>query len=147
MRRIIITLFTVFILGTCNSNAQNLNNLEKLNAYKIAFFTRKINLSSSEAEKFWPVYNEYQNKRNLIQQEKNKLLRTYNQNEASMTDGQLIELGNKIIAAIVEESALDVELHKKLVAILPPGKVIRVYQAETQYKTQLLIELQNARQN
>jgi len=40
--------------------------MEKLNAYKIAFFTKKMDLSSQEAEKFWPLYNEFQDKRSRI---------------------------------------------------------------------------------
>jgi len=147
MRRLIITLLVVLGLNTINTYAQNQTALEKLNSYKIAFFTRRINLTSSEAEKFWPVYNEYQNNKTRIQVERNALMKTFNQNETSLTDNQLVELGDKIIAAIIEESTLSADLHKKLRGILPPAKVIRVYQAENQYKTQLLNELQNARQN
>ena len=56
--------------------AQN-PNLEKLNTYKIGFFTKKLNLTSSEAEKFWPVYNEYQKQKNQIQLEKIKLIQKF----------------------------------------------------------------------
>ncbi len=31
----------------------------KLTAYKIAFFTQRLDLTPAEAEKFWPVYNDY----------------------------------------------------------------------------------------
>lgn len=31
----------------------------RIEALKIAFLTRKLNLSSEEAQKFWPVYNKY----------------------------------------------------------------------------------------
>jgi hypothetical protein len=135
----------MFVVESVNSQVQNQNALEKLNAYKIAFFTQRINLTSAEAEKFWPVYNEFQNKRTVIQQEKASLMRTFNQNGTSMTDSELTDLGNKIVETIVSESNLSVELHKKLIEILPPAKVIRVYQAENQYKNQLLNELQTAR--
>jgi hypothetical protein len=145
MRKIFFTLIVVFGFSSFNLDAQNQANLEKLNAYKIAFFTRRINLTSSEAEKFWPVYNEYQNKKTLIQQEKNGLMRNFNQNGTTMTDSQLTDLGDKIVAGYIQESSLEVELYKKLKEVLPPAKVIRVYQAENQYKAQLLLELQNAK--
>jgi hypothetical protein len=32
---------------------------EKVEAIKVAYITKELNLTSSEAEKFWPVYNEY----------------------------------------------------------------------------------------
>jgi hypothetical protein len=31
----------------------------RLEAYKIAYLTKKLNLSAEEAQKFWPIYNKY----------------------------------------------------------------------------------------
>ena len=41
--------------------AQKANGHEKIQALKVAFITQKVHLSPSEAEKFWPVYNQYDN--------------------------------------------------------------------------------------
>jgi len=127
------------------TSAQN-TNLERLNNFKIGFFTKKLNLTTAEAEKFWPVYNEYQGQRNLIQIEKLKLNRTFNQNESSLSDKQLEEIGDGYVDCLVKESNLAVEFHKKLKLVLPPEKVILYYQAENQYKIQLLNELQTVKQ-
>jgi hypothetical protein len=141
MKRFTGFLIIIMILSFQQVKAQN-PNLERLNAYKIAFFTKKLNLSSVEAEKFWPVYNEFQSQKNQIQAEKVSLMRTFNQGESTMNDNQITELGNKYCEALVKESELAVAFHKKLQQILPPAKVIRVYQAENQYRVQLLNELQ-----
>jgi hypothetical protein len=145
MKRIIIFLLIILIYPVTKLVGQN-TNLEKLNNYKIGFFTKKLNLTSEEAEKFWPVYNEYQGQRNQIQLEKMKLNRTFNQNESTLSDKQLEEMGDKYVDCIVQESALAVTFHKKLKTVLSPAKVIMYYQAENQYKVQLLNELQNQRQ-
>jgi hypothetical protein len=145
MKKIVIFLLIILIFPVTKSVAQN-TNLEKLNNYKIGFFTKRLNLTSDEAEKFWPVYNEYQGQKNLIQLEKLKLNRTFNQNESALNDRQLEEIGDKYVDCLVQESALAVTFHKKLKTVLPPAKVIMYYQAENQYKAQLLNELQNQRQ-
>jgi hypothetical protein len=142
MKKSAILLLLIVTLPLMRLSAQN-TNLEKLNAYKIGFFTKRLNLTSQEAEKFWPVYNDYQAQKNLIQLEKVKLIRTFNQGEGTLSDNQVSEIGDKLIGCITQESALAVSLHKKLKEVLPPGKVIRFYQAENQYKAQLLDELQN----
>lgn len=121
-------------------------NMEKLNAYKIAFFTKKMDLSSQEAEKFWPLYNEFQDKKFHIQQEKVFINRNFNQNGATMTDKELTEAGDKYIAIEIQEASLSQEYHSRFKEILPPAKIIRLYQAENQYKLQLLNELQNRKQ-
>jgi hypothetical protein len=135
----------ILILSVSQLSAQSAN-MERLNSYKIGFFTKKLNLTSSEAEKFWPVYNEYQRQKNLIQQEKISLIRNFNQNGNTLSDSQMTEIGDKLVSAIVQESSLAVSFHKKLKEVLPPEKVIRFYQAENQYKVQLLNELQGRQQ-
>lgn len=145
MKRIVFVLFIMLMFPAIKSGGQN-TNLEKLNNYKIGFFTKKLNLTSAEAEKFWPVYNDYQGKRNLIQIEKLKINRNFNQNGSTLNDKQLEELGDSFVDCLGQESALAIEFHKKLKEVLPPAKVIMYYQAENQYKAQLLNELQTTRQ-
>src|ERR1035437_8105011 len=78
--------------------------------------------------------------------EKLKLNRNFNQNESSLSDNQLEEMGDKYVDCLVQESNLAVVFHKKLKEVLPPVKVILYYQAENQYKVQLLNELQSVKQ-
>lgn len=145
MKKLIFFVSILLLISNLKSEAQD-TNLEKLNNYKIGFFTKKLDLTSEEAVKFWPVYNEFQSQRNSIQLEKMKLNRNFNQNGSSLSDKQLSEMGDKYVDYLVQESNLSVEFHKKLKDVLPPAKVIRYYQAETQYKIQLLNELQNVKQ-
>ena len=35
---------------------------EKMEAMRVGFITQKLDLTSEEAQKFWPVYNEFQKK-------------------------------------------------------------------------------------
>lgn len=145
MKRVTMLLLIILMLPIAWTSAQN-PNLEKLNNYKIGFFTKKLNLTSAEAEKFWPVYNDYQSQRNQIQTEKLKLNRNFNQNENSLSDAQLEEMGDKYVDCLVRESNLAVTFHKKLKEVLSPAKVLLYYQAENQYKIQLLNELQTVKQ-
>ena len=145
MKKVVVFLLIMLMFPVIRITAQN-PNLERLNAYKIGFFSRRLNLTSQEAEKFWPVYNEYQKQKNLLQQEKISLIKNFNQNENTLSDNQLTETGDKLIAYIVQESSLAVTFHKKLKEVLPPAKVIKFYQAENLYKVQLLNELQGVKQ-
>src|SRR5450759_693158 len=123
MKKVVIVLLIILVFPVIRLAAQN-PNLEKLNNYKIGFFTKRLNLTSEEAEKFWPVYNEYQGKRNLIQLEKMKINRNFNQNGSTLSDNQLVEMGDKYVDCLVQESALAFAFHKKLREILAPSKVI-----------------------
>jgi hypothetical protein len=145
MKRVVVLTLSLVIFSSMAVLAQN-PNLERLNAYKIAFITRKLNLTSAEAERFWPAYNEYQDKKLLIQQNRAEINRSINQNSNALSEKELTDLGDKWVSLDVEESALLKDFHNKLKTILPPAKIVRLYQAENQYRQQLLNELQNRRQ-
>jgi hypothetical protein len=149
MKREFILLLILATFTFSEAGAQN-QGREKLDAYRIAFFTKRLNLTPQEAEKFWPVYNEFQNKRNSIQKERIQLNRNVNQNELNMSEKEMTEAGDRLISLQIQEANLAMEYHKKFKDILSPAKVIRLYQAENQYRLQLLNELkqnQNQRNN
>lgn len=120
-------------------------NREKLDAYRIGFFTKKLSLTPDEAEKFWPVYNDYQKQRNSLLIGRRELIRNFNQSESTLSDKELTEIGDKLINTFSEESSIALSFHTKIKGILPPAKVIKYYQAENQWKAQLLNELQDNR--
>ena len=46
-------------LGIFAQDEQPKNDGGRIEALKIAFITKKLNLSTDEAQKFWPIYNKY----------------------------------------------------------------------------------------
>ncbi len=59
--RIFIIITGLFFLTTSPVKSQERiqRNAGKLEAYKIAYFTNRLNLTPEEAQKFWPLYNKY----------------------------------------------------------------------------------------
>lgn len=61
----LFSLIIIIIFGSSFFvNAQNDNRgkrAEKIEALKIAFITQKLDFTSEEAQRFWPVYNRYEN--------------------------------------------------------------------------------------
>lgn len=58
MKKISILIIFSFLFSLCGF-AQPHKEGERLEALKIAYLTKKLNLSSDEAQKFWPAYNQY----------------------------------------------------------------------------------------
>ena len=46
---------------------------EKIKAYKVSFLTTELELTSTEAEKFWPIYNVYDDKQFELKHQKMKM--------------------------------------------------------------------------
>lgn len=54
----LLLLLAVFFTYTFSYGQQNDN--ERIQALKIAFLTERLQLTKSEAQNFWPVYNSYE---------------------------------------------------------------------------------------
>ena len=65
-------LFITALLISGLSIAQG--NNDKIDAYRVAFLTQELQLSSDEAQKFWPIYNDIKDDRDKLYEEKKKLM-------------------------------------------------------------------------
>lgn len=121
-------------------------NSDRIEAERIAFFTKKLDLSPEEAQKFWPVYNDFTSRKDKIIQERNGLIRYLNQNLNNLSDKEVEESGDKLISFILEEAELTRIYHEKFKEVLPPAKVVKIYSTEVQFKTMLLNKLRQRRE-
>ncbi len=145
MKKGVLAIVSLVIFSAPALLAQN-QNREKLESYKIAFFTQRLKLTPSEAEKFWPLYNELQEEKAKVQAERVKLFRMLNQGAETLSDKELRTMGDKLVELEVFDTNLLVKFHQYIREILPPTKVLRFYQAENQYKVLLLNQLQERRE-
>jgi len=146
MKKVFTAIIVLLIVSAFEVKAQGQEDLDKLTAYKIAFFTQKLNLSSAEAEKFWPVYNDYSARKSKIQLERVALMRYAMQNEANLSEQELSTTADKLAQSFADEANLTVTFNAEIKKILPPAKMIKLFQSENQYKQQLLRELNQRRQ-
>ena len=70
---LLITIFLAFALNSMAQNYRPGGRPETVEAIKIAYFTRKLNLTPEEAQKFWPVYNQYAAELRQIRQQNRDL--------------------------------------------------------------------------
>ena len=119
---------------------------EQIEAFKIAFFTQKLNLTSQEAEVFWPVYNEYSSELDDLRRKRNQLQQEVKREILSSDNQKLEALSDQFIALKKEENNISEKYHQKFKQVLPIRKVIMLYKAEQEFKQELLKEIQRRRQ-
>ncbi len=154
MKKQFYLLIAVMLAFTAALNAQGqrqgigqtLGDNEQLTAYKIAFFTQRLDLTPAEAEKFWPLYNDFSARKSKMQIDRLSLLRYTAQNEANMSNDELSSAADRLAKSFADEAGLVVSFNSDLKKVLPPAKIIRLYHVENQYKQQLLRELNQRRQ-
>ena len=125
----IFTLLLFAVLGlTSYVHAQeqpDTKEQEKIKALEIAFISRKLNLTENEAQRFWPIYNEY--KRDVHQ-----VMLTQRNNP------------NKDVVES-DQALLDVRKRYKdrFVGVIGQPRMNKFFQAEREFRGVLLNQLKN----
>jgi hypothetical protein len=131
------------LLISAQGNKEN-DTEELVKAEKIAFFTEKIGLSPSQAEKFWPVYNAYWEKKNKIISRWKKKFGYYLEHSEELSESELEELADDYIRFEMQKAELLKEYNKEFKEILPVSKVMKIYQADYEFKAYLLKKIKNS---
>ncbi len=147
-----IRIFTLFIccaisLQIAVAQGNNTQKREKVKAMKVGFITEQLDLTVEESQKFWPVYNEFEGKREKIREEQHDLMRKFKQNSETLTEVELNKMAEDIVAKEQAEAKLVQEYLLRFKAVLPVKKVVALYAAEKQFNNHLLKQLRNRGQN
>ncbi len=144
LKRICFISCILFLIGQ-NLLAQAVNRKEQLESQKVAFITKQLSLTVEEAQRFWPVYNEFQQKKENINKNKRQLLKKLVDENNSLPDDKLAELSDTYIKSQLDEANLISDYHEKYKTVLPIKKVIAYYKAEEKFKRFLLQEVRKRR--
>ena len=136
--------FVIAILFAFNVTAMaQEDRKEKIEAMKVSFITQKLDLTSKEAQIFWPLYNELQDKLQAARKAKRKEAKQTRGDIDVMTDAEVEAIIDSEIAAKQVEAELAKEYHAKFKQLLSVKKVAKLYRAEDDFKRELLKQLQN----
>lgn len=133
-------LISTFIVKAQNRPPQD-DQREKIEAQKVAFITDQLQLTAEEAQKFWPVYNQFNNSKEELTHEFFKGIRRFRPNDDSMTDKDAAELADNYIRHGQKMLDIQKEYHLKFKEILPPKKLLKLYNVEREFQRMLLKRL------
>jgi hypothetical protein len=118
---------------------------EKIKALKIAYVTKDLNLSGTEAEKFWPIYNAFDDKqfdlrmvkmRKIRNELKSQPLDAISESQANALLNQIEQLDDEIYQ---NRRKLTIDLKK----VISPKKILKLKQVEDDFNKTLLKEYRN----
>ncbi len=110
---------------------------EQLKAMRVAMITQNLNLSSDEAAKFFPIYNEYSTKRENIK----KQLKENRRESKNLTGAKLETSLRKSFELREQELTLDKLYFEKFKTVISAEKIVELYHTERQFRRMLLKEL------
>jgi len=141
-REIRIVLASVIVFMSFAVIAQDKDShearMEKYRAEKVSFLTTKLDLTSAEAQKFWPIYNQMDKERWDAQKSRRNLENKVSEAEESLSDNEIIKLTREFSGSMQKEAALMTSYNEKLLKVLPPKKVLKLYKAENEFRMNMI---------
>ncbi len=138
--------FTVFIFFSMFSNsiyAQSKKmDIAEYEKRKIEYITKEAGLTEEEAAKFFPVFNELNQKKFALHRGHREIVEKIKSGKDSISDEEYRKMLEKDADVKLKEAELDKEYSEKLEKVLSAAKIYKAQQAERKF---MQIELQKYR--
>jgi Skp family chaperone for outer membrane proteins len=140
---VIICLLAMGCVGIVSAQKGGAPNREKIEAMKVGFITQKLDLTSEEAQKFWPVYNRFAEEMEKSRKDFRGKMMEEVKDVDLMTDAEANKALNDMIAYKTSEVELFKKYNQEFKKVLPTKKVVKLYLAEQEFKRELLRKLKS----
>lgn len=131
-----IALFFVFMLAADAQPGER--SKEKIEAYKIAFFTEKLQLTPEESKDFWPLFNQFEDERDGLKNSyklEDRKIELMSDKEVEDFVMQHFEMEEKLVK-------LRRDYSRRLMEVLPIRKIALLQRIDNDFKRHLLEQIQ-----
>jgi len=152
MRNTLLILCGTFFLVTFSVQAQDQDEqdnvrdpkaVEKIQNLRIAYISEKLALTPDQAQKFWPLYHEFVQKRGALRKELKTAQRSIDPNNADpQKQKQLLDLSLNLRQ---KELDLEKEYSGRLLTVINAEQVLNLRKAEQDFRTMIINQLQQRR--
>ena len=141
MKKILLILL---ITITVNSFAQDSNRQDRIKALKIAFITERLELTETEAQKFWPIYNAFDAENQKLRKENVVKFRKTDFESMSEQDAK------KHLKEMMKTDSMRYQLRQEFVSdllnILPAKKIIILKATEDAFNRRMMEQFKKRRE-
>ena len=143
-----IILPIIFLLVTSLSFSQGFKEKrEKVKALKVAYITEQLELTTDEAQKFWPIYNAFDENQSELRHEKMRAIldrfkpgnvEKLSEKDASNSLAQMEKIEEDLFN-------LKKKFIKDLQSVISAKKIIKLKKAEEDFNRELLKQMREKR--
>jgi hypothetical protein len=135
---LILIILTLFSYQSFSQGGRHHQNRELIKQKKYEFVKNKLQLTEKEKKEFMPLYKSFDNEREKIHDERRAAMKNFKENHLNMSDEDLIKLIDTFADLEIRSAQLGKTYSDKFKKVLPPMKIILLFQAENDFKRHLL---------
>lgn len=102
----------------------------RIEAKKIGFITEELELTTAEAQKFWPIYNEFQKEIKSLKEE----TRQKGRSDKDFSDAEAEVFLNTIFDKEQNKLDLKKEYYKRMESAISKAKIAKLYTIENKFR-------------
>lgn len=133
------------MLGTSITFAQRdrEDKNDKIKALMVTHISKDLGLSAQEAEKFWPVFHDYNGRKNDLRGKKRKLLRDLDGRLDGLSEADAQKFIAELDALDNEEARLDSNAKNDIVRIIGAKRFLMLKKSEMNFRRNMLEEFKD----
>lgn len=125
-------------------HAQNQEQVDQFNKEREAFFNEKLELTAAEQKAFWPIYNDFYNRKMKLSEDERNTFNYSFKNAENLSDEEINSNLKKIRDLKEQQTQLENEYYQnKFPKALAPKKVLKLYGVEWEFRRHLLRKLRD----
>ncbi|SDB23784.1 hypothetical protein SAMN03097699_0243 [Flavobacteriaceae bacterium MAR_2010_188] len=145
MKNTIYTFIVSFLTFTMSAQEMSREERhEQIKELKIAFITERLDLTTAEAEKFWPIYNEFESSYNEFRKESHRKRKS--SDLKNLSEKQAKDLLEEMTSIEDQKYSLKSKFVKDLQKIIPAKKIVLLRKAEDDFNRKMIEEFKRRRQ-
>jgi len=133
-----LILTVLLFVGIWGSKAQDRPDWDKIKSLKIAFLTEQLELTTKEAQDFWPIYHEYEAKKLDFHKKERSEIRKKIKGLNTLSEAEARSLLSQIIQLEDEKQKAEKAYLEKVAKSVSPKKAIQLLRSEDDFNRQLL---------
>jgi hypothetical protein len=124
--------------------AQSQEQIDKFNQERKVYFTEELELTDSESKAFWPLYDDFHNRKmKLVEDERNTWIYAH-KNADNLSDKEILETQAKAYNLKEKQLELEREYYQgKFLKALPIKKVLKLGKVEWDFRRYLIRKLRD----
>lgn len=143
MKHLLLTLSLFVSLFTFGQPNEQLKS--RIKAQKVAFITERLNLTSTEAQKFWPIYNSFEETSENIRHNELRRIKQKLRDNPNLSNSQADALLTQLISAEDKLHKTRQKLFSDLRNVISSIKILQLKRAEDAFNRKLLAKLKEYR--
>jgi hypothetical protein len=122
----------ILILMSLTSYGQDKAAMQKIESARIALITERLELTPSQAEKFWPLYREYNLQRRQMREEFRNTRQSVDRQ--NLSEEQSRELMQKVMDLKQQELNLEKKYATRMTQVISTQQMLRLRNAEKDFQ-------------